>query len=181
MFQNLKNPPDENTLIPLWTLWCCWHGSQFLVLSKRCSLMQSLHVYDYFCYRKWNLEGNFACLPSYRLQLWEPRPTFLKILHRSAVDIPNAAWIHQLPGGYWDAFSAVSFMNLHAVKTGWLLFSSRASSSRAAKHIAHKFSRETLLDNFRLFCHAALPPLWDRSHASMTSALREVGGLAQAS
>ena len=22
--------------------------------------MQSLHVYDYFCYRKWNLEGNFA-------------------------------------------------------------------------------------------------------------------------
>ena len=21
--------------------------------------MQSLHVYDYFCYRKWNLEGNF--------------------------------------------------------------------------------------------------------------------------
>ena len=22
--------------------------------------MQSLHVYDYFCYRKWNLEGNFG-------------------------------------------------------------------------------------------------------------------------
>ena len=22
--------------------------------------MQSLHEYDYFCYRKWNLEGNFA-------------------------------------------------------------------------------------------------------------------------
>ena len=63
MFQNLKNPPDENTLIPLWTLWCCWHGSQFLVLSKRCSLMQSLHVYDYFCYWEWNLEGNFAPLP----------------------------------------------------------------------------------------------------------------------
>ena len=60
MFQNLKNPPDENTLIPLWTLWCCWHGSQFLVLSKRCSLMQSLHVYDYFCYWEWNLEGNFV-------------------------------------------------------------------------------------------------------------------------
>ena len=22
--------------------------------------MQSLHVCDYFCYRKWNLEGNFG-------------------------------------------------------------------------------------------------------------------------
>ena len=22
--------------------------------------MQSLHVYDYFCYREWNVEGNFA-------------------------------------------------------------------------------------------------------------------------
>ena len=55
-------------------------------------------------------------------------------------------------------YVVVSFMNLHAVKTGWLLFSSGRASRflRAAKHIAHKFSRETLLDNFRLFCHAAL-------------------------
>ena len=31
--------------------------------------MQSLHVYDYFCYRKWNLEGNFvaeSCLADQR-------------------------------------------------------------------------------------------------------------------
>ena len=26
----------------------------------RCSLEQSLHVYDYLCYWKWNLEGNFG-------------------------------------------------------------------------------------------------------------------------
>ena len=60
MWQNLKNSPAEHTPIPLWILWCCCHGSQFLVLWRSCSLMQSLHVYDYFCYRKWNLEGNFG-------------------------------------------------------------------------------------------------------------------------
>ena len=60
MWQNLKNSPAEHTPIPLWILWCCCHGSQFLVLWKSCSLMQSLHVYDYFCYREWNVEGNFA-------------------------------------------------------------------------------------------------------------------------
>ena len=25
--------------------------------------MQSLHVYDYFCYREWNVEENFALNP----------------------------------------------------------------------------------------------------------------------
>ena len=27
--------------------------------------MQSLHVYDYLCYRKWNLEGNFGRISDY--------------------------------------------------------------------------------------------------------------------
>ena len=66
MYAQTFQPATKHSKSPSWNYTnttvdfaVLFHLDQFLVLWKRCSLMQTLHVYDYFCYWEWNLEGNF--------------------------------------------------------------------------------------------------------------------------